>query len=120
MRESLNLAAAGINTCNSRAAVILCHAIGHRTLTSRGGIDAAEGNEVTACIYRKPFRSGHGIAYAIGAGVRVSVLEIDGSPLDRRGGETRAGSQKSGVRGLRRSLKVGAEGDHLGRPRLVA
>jgi hypothetical protein len=32
----------------------------------------------------------------------------------------RTGSQKSGVRGLRRSLKVCTESDHLGGPRLVA
>lgn len=120
MLESLNLASAGINSCNScSVAALLGHAIRYRTRGPRRGIGSGKGDGVVAFVCRETVRIKYGIANARGAGIGVAVLENDRSPFYRGRGKAGAGCQKPSARGLRRILEIGAERDHLRRPRII-
>ena len=118
MRESLNLATAGVRIGNARGDTGFGgRSIGDRALFPGGRVGPNEGDRAGAFNRGESVRIEYCIADAVGCGVRVAILHADGFPSHRNSQERGTRGQKLSVRGLRCTAKIGTERGHCGRPR---
>ncbi len=117
MRESLNLATVGFNIGNDGGiAGARCRSIGHGALLRGGGVRPEERDEAGAFMHGETVRNDYGITNAVGAGIRVTILQMDAFPFYRSRREMGPGGEELGVRGLHGIAQIGAECEYAGRP----
>jgi hypothetical protein len=93
--------------------------VGDGALLRGGGTCPSEGDHAVAFMRGETVRFEHGLANAAGAGIRITILEMEAFSFYRARREMSTGRQKLSVRGLRGMAQVRAEGDDLGSPRVI-